>query len=62
MENIKDYSCPPDCPRRSKDCHSHCERYDKYREINQERLKKEQQDKLTCSDSLRKNIKTQNRF
>ena len=62
METIKDYSCPPDCPRRSKDCHGNCERYDKYRAINQERLKKEQQDKLTCSDALRRNLKTQNRF
>ena len=33
MENIKDYSCPPDCPRRSKTCHSECERHQKYREI-----------------------------
>lgn len=62
MESIKDYRCPRVCEGRNGHCHETCDRYQKYRAINQERLKREQQDKLTCSDALRKNIKTQNRF
>jgi hypothetical protein len=62
MERLKDYECPRVCEGRNGHCHETCGRHKKYRELNEEKLKKEQQDKLTCSDSLRKNIKTQNRF
>ena len=46
MENIKDYSCPPECPRRSKDCHSHCERHEKYRAACEERRQAEWNNKI----------------
>ena len=36
MERLKDYECPPDCSKRSKTCHSECERHQKYREIAEE--------------------------
>ncbi len=62
MESIKDYECPKVCEGRNGHCHEVCERHKKYRELNEERLKKMQQDKLTCSDSLRRNVKLQKRF
>ena len=46
MQNLKDYSCPPDCPRRTKDCHSHCERHDKYRAACEERRQANWNDKI----------------